>query len=138
LALWLAVEGLRQLYRGVRDLVDETPEEEIVADLREHILPVPGAVAYHDFRVRRTGDYLDVDLHLQAPAQLSVAEGHAIAARVRREILQRHRDVLDVLIHVEPATGEHLQARGVSDQDPSEVPAESPAPADVPAKRKTR
>ena len=53
---YLIFESTKIFLRACSDLLDAAPEREIVEDLLEHILPTPGAVAYHDFRVRRVGD----------------------------------------------------------------------------------
>lgn len=114
LGAWLGVEAVRILFHASNDLLDAAPDEAIINDIREHILPVEGAVAYHQFRARQVGDMLDVDLHLQVNKAISVEEGHAIAAQVRQNILNRHPEVLDVLIHIEPAAGDHLEESGIS------------------------
>lgn len=114
LGVFLGIEGLKLLRRAVDDLMDAAPGQALVDDLREHILPTPGALAYHDFRARRVGDMIEVDLHLLVPPDLSVDEGHEIARRVKGEILERHPEVLNVLIHVEPALPEHHRDRGIA------------------------
>jgi cation diffusion facilitator family transporter len=114
LAAWLAVEGIRLVRGAIDDLMDAAPERALVDDLREHILPVDGAVAYHDFRARRVGDLLEVDFHLLVPPTMNVEEAHAVARRVKREILESHPEVLSVLVHVEPALPEHHRDRGVA------------------------
>ncbi len=115
LAGWLALEGFRLLRGAVDDLVDSAPEQALVDDLREHILPVEGAVAYHDFRARRIGDRVEADFHLLVEPTLTIEEGHLIAHRVKEAILARHPEVLSLLIHVEPALPEHHRNRGVAD-----------------------
>jgi len=114
LAGWLALEGLRLVRGAVDDLVDSAPEQALVDDLREHILPVEGALAYHDFRARRIGDRVEVDFHLLVEPTLTIEEGHIIAHRVKEAILARHPEVLSLLIHVEPALPEHHRTRGVA------------------------
>ncbi|MGE9293587.1 MAG: cation diffusion facilitator family transporter [Puniceicoccales bacterium] len=111
---WLGVEAGKIILNTCKDLLDTAPDQAVINDIREHILPVPGAVAYHLFRVRRVGDMLDVDLHLQVDGSLTVEEGHEIAHQVRMNILNRHKEVLDVLIHVEPASQHHVRELGVS------------------------
>lgn len=115
LGAWLAWTGLRLSWPAINDLLDRAPDRDVLNDIREHILPVSGTVAYHEFRARRIGDMLEVDLHLQVPAQLTVAAGHEIARKVRANIMAKHPEVLDVLIHVEPATNEHLREKGIAD-----------------------
>ena len=119
LGTFLFVEGFKLCIKACKDLLDTAPEEAIINDLREHILPTPGALAYHDFRARRVGDKIEVDLHLQVEPRLPVQEGHEIAQKVRENILRRHPEVLSVLVHVEPATDSHLKAQGVFDFDES-------------------
>ncbi|MCD8483367.1 MAG: cation diffusion facilitator family transporter [Verrucomicrobia bacterium] len=115
LGAYLAWIGLKLSWPAIHDLLDRAPDAGVLNDLREHILPVSGAVAYHEFRARRIGDMLEVDLHLQVPEHLSVAAGHEIARKVRASIMGKHPEVLDVLIHIEPATTEHLKEKGVAD-----------------------
>lgn len=119
LGAWLVREGYRVSRRAVDDLLDAAPGREIIEDLREHVLPIEGARAYHDFRARRIGDFYEVDLHLQVDPGLTVEEGHAIAGEVKREILRTHPEVIRALVHLEPATGKHLRERGISDAENS-------------------
>ena len=115
LGCYLLFEGGKIFSRACSDLLDAAPEREIIEDLREHILPTPGAMAYHDFRVRRIGDFFEVDLHLQVDPNLTVEAGHAIARNVKNRIIQKHPEVTKVLIHVEPANQDHVIKRGISD-----------------------
>ena len=113
IAFYLGYQGLILLKEAADDLLDTAPEQEMINDIREHILPTPGAIAYHHFRVRRTGDFFEVDLHLQVDSSISVEEGHTIASQVKKNILSQHPEVLDVLVHIEPATARHLKERGI-------------------------
>ncbi len=114
LGCYLVFEAGKIFLRSCADLLDAAPEREIVEDFREHILPTPGALAYHDFRVRRVGDVFEVDLHLQVDPELTVERGHEIAREVKRRLREMHPEVSKVLIHVEPANGEHVIDRGLS------------------------
>lgn len=116
---YLIFESTKIFLRACSDLLDAAPEREIVEDLLEHILPTPGAVAYHDFRVRRVGDLYEVDLHLQVDPGISVEAGHAIARAVKQRMCEKHPEVIKVLVHVEPANREHIMNRGLSGTDDS-------------------
>jgi len=115
LGCYLLLEAGKILRAATADLLDAAPAAEIVEDFREHILPVPGALAYHDFRVRRVGDVYEVDLHLQVDPKLTVDRGHEIARKVKQRLLETHPEVAKVLVHVEPARREHLKSRGIHD-----------------------
>jgi cation diffusion facilitator family transporter len=121
LGAYLSIEATKIFLRACADLLDAAPEREIVEDLREHILPTPGATAYHDFRVRRVGDFYEVDLHLQVDPEISVEAGHAIAREVKQRIQAQHPEVTKVLVHVEPANREHIMKRGLSGADAVEA-----------------
>jgi cation diffusion facilitator family transporter len=114
LGCYLIFEATKIFLRACADLLDAAPEREIIEDLREHILPTPGALAYHDFRVRRVGDLYEIDLHLQVDPLISVEAGHAIAREVKQRMREKHPEVSTVLVHVEPANREHIMNRGLS------------------------
>ncbi len=114
LGCYLVFEAAKIFLRACSDLLDAAPEREVIEDLREHILPTPGALAYHDFRVRRVGDVYEIDLHLQVDPKITVEKGHRIAREVKLRLREQHPEVSKVLVHVEPANAEHLLKRGIS------------------------
>ncbi|MFT6059544.1 MAG: cation diffusion facilitator family transporter [Lentimonas sp.] len=114
LGCYLVFEAAKIFLRACSDLLDAAPEREVIEDLREHILPTPGALAYHDFRVRRVGDVYEIDLHLQVGPKITVEKGHQIAREVKLRLCEQHPEVSKVLVHVEPANPEHLLKRGIS------------------------
>ncbi|MCC5788741.1 MAG: cation transporter [Opitutales bacterium] len=115
LAGYLLLEGGRMAVRSVKDLLDTLPEQVLVDDLREHLLPIPGVLGYHQFRARRSGDRLLVDFHLQVDPSISVRQGHEIAKKAKETLMHSHPEVVDVLVHVEPADEENLRRKGLSD-----------------------
>jgi cation diffusion facilitator family transporter len=115
LGCYLVFEAAKIFLRACSDLLDAAPERAVIEDLREHILPTPGALAYHDFRVRRIGDVYEIDLHLQVDPGITVEKGHQIAREVKLRLLEQHPEVSKVLVHVEPANAEHMMERGISD-----------------------
>lgn len=115
LGCYLVFEAAKIFLRACSDLLDTAPEREVIEDLREHILPTPGALAYHAFRVRRVGDVYEIDLHLQVDPRITVEEGHQVAREVKLRLREQHPEVSKVLVHVEPANADHLLKRGISD-----------------------
>jgi len=65
---------------------------------------VDGVVECHDIRTRGTSDSIFVDLHCLVHPDLSVNNAHGIAHRVEEEIKQKFPAIVDVVVHVEPAT----------------------------------
>ena len=62
-----------------------------------------GVRSVHALRTRHIGSGLQVDIHVQVDGALSVREGHAIAGAVKQRLLAEGPDIVDVLIHLEPA-----------------------------------
>lgn len=116
LGSYLAIEAGKIICKSSADLLDTAPRKEIIDDLREHVLTINGTIAYHDFRVRKTGDYYEVNLHLQLDPNLTIHEGHKIASEVKQALCTAHPEVFSVLVHIEPATDKHLVERGISDR----------------------
>ena len=112
LAGWLGAEGIKLFKGSCSDLLDTAPAAHVLHDLSEHILAAPGAKGFHAFRARPLGDRFEVDFHLQVAEGATVAEGHAIAGRIKSDILRSHPEVISVLVHVEPDAPEHRKQDG--------------------------
>ena len=61
-----------------------------------------GVESVHALRTRYVGPGLFVDLHVLVDPDLSVRHGHDIAGAVKRRLLESP-EIVDVLIHIEPA-----------------------------------
>lgn len=47
---------------------------------------------------------------------ITIHEGHEIASEVKNTLQKAQPAVFSVLVHIEPATDQHLIERGISDQ----------------------
>ncbi|HPR62809.1 MAG TPA: cation diffusion facilitator family transporter [Thermoanaerobaculia bacterium] len=88
-----------------RNLADTMVEEALQEQIRASLSRVAGVRDFHDFRARRVGSEVWVDVHLQVPSEISVSEGHYIAERARRMVLQDIPEVREVLVHIDPEGG---------------------------------
>ena len=86
---------------ALHDMMDRAVDEQEVAAIRRTLLDTPGVAGVHDVRMRKMGDMIVVDAHLEIDAAISVEAGHAIAVAARQRVLQRHR-VLNLMTHVDP------------------------------------
>ena len=88
--------------RSYDHLVDRSlpPQEveKIAALLRDHY---PQLTGFHRLRTRRAGPARYVDLHVVVPGTQSVAEAHALADHLERD-LETLLPRLEAMIHVEP------------------------------------
>ncbi|WER45830.1 cation diffusion facilitator family transporter [Cupriavidus sp. WKF15] len=99
--LMVARMGWKFGWDALSDLMDRAADAETVAAIRQTMLETPGVLGVHDLRTRKMGDQVLVDVHLDVDANLTVAEGHAIAAEAHRRTLASHH-VLNVMTHVDP------------------------------------
>lgn len=105
------VVGLIVIFLGihvVRDttmqLMDTMPDPNLLQQVRETALSVPGALAVEKCYARKTGLKYHVDLHLEVDPAMTVHDSHQIATQVRSGIRNNLDWVADVLVHVEPHT----------------------------------
>jgi len=90
-------------FRGAaNDLIDGRPAEELLAQVVRLAEGVPGVEHVHEIRGRRSGQYVLIDLKLDIDPQMTVKQSHDIATRVKRLIFERHAEVGDVMIHINP------------------------------------
>ncbi len=96
------------LFRSsVSELLDPQADEQLVAQIRDTALQVPGVRHVETLRVRKTGlEYL-ADIHIQVDAKLTVDEGHRIGHRAKDRLLHEFASLRDVLVHLEPYPHEH-------------------------------
>jgi cation diffusion facilitator family transporter len=87
-------------WNAMNDLMDRAAEEEEVAAIRQTLRGSEGVLGVHDLRTRKMGDSIVVDVHLEVNDQLSLVEGHDIAAAARKNVIDRH-PVLDVMTHID-------------------------------------
>jgi len=88
-------------YESIRELTDETVEEEVISELGKIMSGIEGVVHYHEMRARRMGPHLLVDLHIEVDSMISISSAHQVSERVRLGILEKLPAVNEVLVHVD-------------------------------------
>lgn len=87
------------------DGIDVLMDRELPAEDQERIVAIasatPGVLGVHDVRTRQSGATRFIQLHLELPADLRLAESHALVSRVQAALLQAFPDA-DVMIHQDP------------------------------------
>jgi len=72
-----------------------------------------GVENVHELRTRKMAHRVLVDAHILVDSKISVSEGHSIAERARKRVIDSHESVNDVLVHVDTeddgADGEDLK-----------------------------
>jgi len=93
--------GFEFSWDALHDLMDGAASDEETQKVREIINASSQVKGCHDLRTRKMGDMIFVDVHIEVNGNLSVKEGHDIAAEVRKNVVSQ-LPVLDMMIHIDP------------------------------------
>jgi len=105
--LAIAAFVLKSALSIARESVDLLMDAQLPMALQEKIFhavrEVPGILGAHDLRTRRSGATTFVQLHVEAPDELSLLEAHALADKAEAAI-ERVVPGAEVFIHVDPSS----------------------------------
>jgi cation diffusion facilitator family transporter len=90
---------IRRVGRTLSDAA-RLPAPDVEATARR----VTGVIDCHSVRTRGLESQVYVDLHIVVPPGTTLERGHEIAHRVEEALRSRFSGIVDVVIHVEPAT----------------------------------
>ncbi|TAM90075.1 MAG: cation transporter [Candidimonas sp.] len=96
--------GWKFFLSAFNDLTDRAVDESTEERIRQHILSTEGVLGIHALKTRKLGDMIWVEVDLEMDADLTIAQGHAIAEAARINVLH-HEPVLDVMTHFDPVPG---------------------------------
>ena len=112
--------GLSLYWKAVGRLMDPAPEPGTMSALTLAAATVDGVVSVDEVKARIAGAGIYVDCKVCVNAQLTVAEGHKIAHRVKAAIRETSAEVRDVLVHVNPCRPDGGAVRWEPDPLPQE------------------
>jgi cation diffusion facilitator family transporter len=88
---------------AVLELTDTSPGNGLGDDVRKIALTVPGVLGVDKCFVRKMGFDYYVDLHVIVDRNMPVWRAHEIAHIVKETLRSAHRQIADVLVHIEPS-----------------------------------
>ena len=95
--------GFRLLQPAMNELMDRSPNREVIDRIRSVAAAVPGVARVEKCLVRQMGYQYFVDMHVEVDPQMSVLRSHEIAHIVKDNVRAQIPRVRDVLIHIEPS-----------------------------------
>ena len=98
----IAWNGWRLLVPAVNELMDRSPDRELVEKIRAVAHTIPGVDGVEKCFVRKMGYQFFVDMHLEVDPQMTVEHSHRIGHEVKDKVRGQIPSVRDVLIHIEP------------------------------------
>jgi cation diffusion facilitator family transporter len=88
---------------AMADLIDKGAPPPTQARIEAIALAVPGVADVHAIRTRVMGPGIYLDLHVLVDGDLTVKEGHDISDNVKQALLKEGPEILDAVVHLEPA-----------------------------------
>lgn len=89
--------------KAVRQLSDASASDEVIAEIERLLNAHEEVKEVHRIRTRSIGNGLSVDLHLLIDGSTPVRKGHEIAGWAKHTLLENGPDIVDVVVHIEPA-----------------------------------
>lgn len=99
----IAWNGWRLLRPALNELMDRSPNREIIERIRRIASITPGVGAVEKCLVRKMGYQYFVDMHVEVDPQMTVQRSHQIAHEVKDKVREGLPNVRDVLVHIEPS-----------------------------------
>jgi cation diffusion facilitator family transporter len=97
------INGTLLLRKAWREIMDASLPERIVEEIREIARHVEGVAGIDMCRVRKSGLGMWVDIHVEVPSDMTVRDSHHISHLVKDALLASGHNVMDVVVHIEPA-----------------------------------
>ena len=88
-------------WEAFQELIDAGLSFEEVASIRQTLIDTEGVQNVHELRTRKMAHRVLVDAHILVDSKISVSEGHSIAERARKRVIDSHESVNNVLVHVD-------------------------------------
>ena len=101
----IAFNGWRLLRPALDELMDTSPNRELIEQIRQTAETIPGVERVEKCLVRKTGHRYFVDMHVEVNPEMSVQISHGIAHNVKDKVREKFPAVRDVLVHIEPLGG---------------------------------
>ncbi|MBM3999988.1 MAG: cation transporter [Planctomycetes bacterium] len=94
--------GVRLFRKSASELLDPQADEAMVRAIRQQAELVDGVRGVETLWVRKSGLEYFADIHIEVDPEMTVAAGHRIGHAVKTILLDNHRALRDVLVHLEP------------------------------------
>jgi cation diffusion facilitator family transporter len=98
----IAWNGWRLLRPAFNELMDRSPDRELIRKIRAVAGTIPGVGAVEKCFVRKMGWQFFVDMHVEVDPQMTVDNSHRISHEVKDKVRAEIPSVRDVLVHIEP------------------------------------
>jgi cation diffusion facilitator family transporter len=105
-ALFIFKIGIDIFRPSLTELMDTSLPEDFIDEIKKITLSINGIREIDDVKTRRIGWRNSIDLSVQIDAELSIEEGHGISDKIEKLLLQRLKNIGNIMIHINPRAGD--------------------------------
>jgi len=105
-AVFIFKIGIDIFRPSLRELMDTSLPEDFIDEIRKITLSIKGVREIDDVKTRRMGWRNSIDLSVQIDGHLSIEEGHGISNKIEKLLLQKLKNIGNIMIHINPGTGD--------------------------------
>jgi cation diffusion facilitator family transporter len=102
--------GGETMWLSVMSLLDANLDPDLQTEIGSRCIAIEGVRAITGLRIRRAGPFRMVDCTIETSPNLPLYKAHELADRVEESIIEEHRDIDTVFVHVEPFREKVLSA----------------------------
>lgn len=106
-SLFILHASLKIIKPALSELSDSSAPSHVQDVISTAGMEIDGVEDIHAVRSRIMGAGIHVDLHVTVQGSMSVSRGHELSEEVKKRIMERVPDVLDVVVHLEPDDDHH-------------------------------
>jgi len=94
--------GIKLFVNAMHDVIDTSPSVEFEKRVREIAQRVSGVIDIEKCRIRKSGLFYLMDIHVTVDGTMNVKDGHTIGHDVKDKLIQSDLKIMDVIVHIEP------------------------------------
>lgn len=102
IALFIVKVGIGIYIDSIKQLIDESVDQETYMDIEKLILNTNGVIGIDDLKTRVHANKIFVDVEICVDKNLSLIDAHKIAENVHNKIEVSNKDIKHCMVHVNP------------------------------------
>ncbi len=102
IGIFIAVAAWKIAKPAIDELLERSLPLPQVKQIRKIIGSVPGVLAFHKLKTRRSGHSRIIDVDIKVDPDITVTQGHDIATNVERTLKEQLGDDIFIYVHIEP------------------------------------
>ena len=102
ISIMISLMGLHLVKKAFAELIDTSLDQQLIEQIRQHILNIDGVFAVHRLRSRSMGGLGYIDIEIRVNPRLSVSEAHFISLHIEQTIKKKFNEIFDVTVHIDP------------------------------------